>query len=105
MSEDEIEYNLHVERYVEITAEMPVSAINVPLRRNLIIYPSVAKVRFRCAFPLRVNPQDEIKFYIDFKDFENSLNGRCLAKASGMPEGVFGYTMEPQVFDCVESVR
>ncbi len=105
MSADEIEYHLQVERYVEITAEMPVKAVNVPLRRNLVIYPSVAKVRFCCAFPLRVNPQDEIKFYIDFKDFENSLNGRCLARASDIPEGVFGYVMEPQVFDCVESVK
>lgn len=105
MSAQQTEYSVAVERYVEVMAELPVTAVNVPAGRNLIICPSVAKVRFRCGFPLTVKPEETVRFQIDFRDFEHSLNGRCIARPQSLPAGVYGYTLTPEVFDCVEKVR
>ena len=48
------------------------------------------------------NPTEDVVFYVDYKDFEESINGRCVARTSGMPEGVIDWRIDPQVFSCVE---
>ena len=105
LSADEIEYMVSVQRFVEIRANMEIHGRNVPKNKTLVIYPSVASVVFRCAFPVNVNPADDIHFFIDYNDFAGSLDGQCLARCDSVPSGVIDYRMEPEVFDCVESDR
>lgn len=106
LSENAVTYTLDVSRYVEIRADLPVEGRNVPAGRNLLIYPSVATVLFKCAFPVSVDPAEEgVSLYVDYRDFAQSLGGKCLPRIDALPPGVLDYTVEPQVFDCVESVR
>ena len=60
---------------------------------------------YKCSFPLSVDPSDKVYFYIDYHDFEKSIGGRCVAHSSAIPEGVIEYSIEPEVFDCVEEDR
>lgn len=102
MSDREVSYSLDVTRYVEIAAEVAVTPRNVPSGLKLSVYPSTARVVYRCKFPLSQDPSDVVSFYIDYSDFQKSIGGRCLAHSSAIPEGVIDYSLEPEVFDCVE---
>lgn len=105
LSDTYVRYNLPVSRYVEIKSKVPVVAKNVPKGKFLIVYPSIAEVTFRCAFPVTSDPSDRMKLYVDYGDFIKSLDGQCIPNADGVPVGVIGYTVSPEVFDCVESQR
>lgn len=104
-SAEKITYSIEVVRYVEIEADMPVSIRNVPPGKRLTVYPGTVKVFFRCAFPVTVSPQERVHFYIDYNDYLNSLSGQCVVKNDGMPVGVIGFTVDPEVFECIESGR
>ena len=102
MSDTEVNYSLDVTRFVEIETEQMVTMRNAPAGKKVSIYPSMAKVTFRCTFPMTRNLTDDIHFYIDYKDFESSRGGKCIPRNSGIPEGVIDFTIVPEVFDCVE---
>lgn len=104
-SHSEVSYALEVTRFVEIREDVQIGARNVPVGRELSVFPSVATVVYRCAFPLSVDPSDNIQFYVDYKDFQKSINGRCVPHTSALPSGVLDYSIEPQVFECIENLR
>lgn len=105
MSETEVNYSLDVTRYVEVSTEVSVGVRNLPAGRKLSIYPSTAKVVFKCSFPLSKDPTEGVQFYIDYADFVNSKGGKCIPHASRIPEGVIECTVTPEIFDCVEEGR
>ena len=102
VSDSEVNYSLDVTRFVEIASETVISIRNVPSGRKVSVYPSVAKVYYKCAFPLSSDPSNKVHFFIDYKNFENSREGKCIAEHTSLPEGVLDCTTEPEVFDCVE---
>lgn len=101
LSESELDYYLPVGRFVEVRSKVDVGSRNVPAGMDLVISPSSAEVVWRCAFPVRKDPVRASSFYIDYHDFESSLTGKCVIKASDIPDGVISWTVEPQVCDCV----
>ena len=103
ISDESVSYAMDVSRYVEIRKQIPVYGRNVPKGRSLIIYPSSAEVTFRCAFPVSSDPSDVARVYVDYEDFAQSLEGQCIAQVENLPSGVIGYSVQPSVFDCVES--
>ena len=105
MSDTEVNYSLDVTRYVEIRSEVPIGVRNVPAGRKLSVYPSTATVVFKCAFPMSQDPTEDVSFYIDYRDFTNSIGGKCIAHASRIPESVIECSVSPEVFDCVEEGR
>lgn len=105
LSDETVEYNLEVYRYVEIESEAFVSVENVPAGRTVVVYPSVARVVVRCRFPLISARTDSMKLIIDYADFKKSVTGRCLPKVANMPEGTISVSFEPEVFECVEIAR
>ncbi len=102
LSADQVSYEVPVTRYVELQATLPVGVRNVPAGRQLQVYPATAKVVIRCAFPLAKDPLAAFALYIDWRDFSNSLTGRCVPRCPRLPAGVLEYRVEPEVFDCVE---
>lgn len=105
LSQDEVEYKVDVERYVEISTTVQVRTRNVPSGRTLTVYPSTAKVTYRCSFPVLSDPVGNVGFYIDYKDFASSISGKCLPRRDVLPRGVLSYRIEPEVFECVEGLR
>lgn len=102
LSHDQVSYEVPVSRYVELQATLPVEARHVPAGRQLQVYPAMAKVVVRCVFPIAKDPLSSFKLYVDWRDFSNSLTGRCAPHVSSMPAGILEYRVEPEVFDCVE---
>lgn len=105
MSKTEAEYVVNVQRYVEITSDVHLKSRNVPGNKSFVIYPSTAKVVFRCAFPLSIDPVEDVSFYVDYNDFAVSLSGKCLVRTDALPEEVLSYRIEPEIFECVETDR
>ena len=101
-SDQTVSYSLQVTRFVEVSSEIRIDVINLPADKFLSVYPSTAKVLFRCVFPLSVDPTRNVSLYIDYEEFTQSINGRCVARLSGLPSSVIDYTVEPQVFECIE---
>ncbi len=102
LSQKDVVYSLDVTRYVEIAATVKVGTRNVPSGRKLSVLPSTATVAFRCVFPMIDNPVDRTEFYVDYKDFEQSITGRCVVRCEGLPEGVISYEIDPEVCECTE---
>lgn len=105
LSDESVRYSMEVTRYVEMKARVPVLTRNVPRGKTLISYPSSAEVTLKCAFPVTSDPVDGIRVYVDYGEFEASLEGQCLPHVEALPSGVIGYSVVPRVFDCVESSR
>jgi hypothetical protein len=105
LSDEYVKYSVNVSRYVEIHSTVPVYSRNVPKGKSLIVYPSAAKVTFKCAFPVSSDPTESVRIYVDYNDFQNSLDGQCLPHSEKIPDGVFDIRIEPEIFDCVESGR
>jgi len=105
ISDASVQYSMEVVRYVEIRASLPVGTRNVPKGRLLTVYPSRADVAFTCAFPVVSNPLETAVICVDYNDFASSLDGQCLPYAENLPQGVLGYSVTPEVFDCMESGR
>ena len=103
MSSSEVHYTMPVSRFVEIPVTVGVQAKNVPPGRSLLIYPSVATVTLRCAFPLTADLSEGIRVYVDYNDFASSLVGTCIARISSLPQGVLNYSISPRIFECVST--
>ena len=101
----EIFYSLDVARYVEITTEVPVSVVNVPSDKNLMVFPSIVRVSLKCEFPLVEEIDDKIIMQIDYNDFKSSVKGNCNVVMFRVPKGVISYEVDPLYVNCVEETR
>lgn len=101
-SDQNVRYSLQVTRYVEVSSEIRIDVINLPADKFLSVYPSTAKVVFKCVFPLSADPTRNVSLYIDYEEFTQSINGRCVARISGLPSSVIDYTVDPQIIECME---
>lgn len=105
LSVPEVSYSMTVSRFVEVKAKVKVHVRNVPSDRVVSVYPSMADVSFKCAFPLLSEPSEEVELYIDYADFASSINGSCIPHVSALPSDVLDYSIEPQVFECIENFK
>ena len=78
---------------------------NLPEDKYMVVYPSVATVKFRCEFPYNADVAADVNFHIDYADFLNSRSGKCIVRTNDLPPGVIGYSIEPEIFDCVVNDR
>jgi len=101
LSEDKVEYDLEVSRYVEVDSEVDITPINVPSNVDFSVFPSTVKVSLRCVFPLIADPTG-FKCTVDYADFAKSKNGVCVINCKGMPDGVIDFSLDPPVAECVE---
>lgn len=102
LSVSEVSYKLPIGRYVEIRKSLDINAINVPYGTEFVVSPSSAEVVWRCSFPLRERPSDRAALYVDYREFERSLTGKCLVRMSDVPDGVIEYQISPEVCLCFE---
>ena len=103
VSDVEVSYSLDVTRYVDVTGEIRIDALNLPEGKTISIFPSVAKVVLRCPFPLDNEPFDDVHLYVDYNEFVRSINGYCVIRCSELPASVISCVIDPEVCSCVEN--
>lgn len=101
-SEESVSWSLEVSRFVQLEAEFPVTVRNAPATSSFSIYPATAKVSFNCIFPVVADPASSVNCYVDYKEFANSLTGRCVIHCDNVPQGVIDYSVKPEVAECME---
>lgn len=101
LSDEEVVYSIDVQRYVELQKDIKIETRNVPRGVDFSVLPSTATVKYRCTFPVTDDPTESVVFYIDYRDFINSLGGVCIAKPSKLPSGVIEYSLSPETFECI----
>lgn len=102
LSDNQVEYNIEVSRYVEISTEVPVNAINVPAGVDFSVFPSSITATFRCVFPLIADPVESISCVVDYNEYLTSKNGACLIECLNIPSGVIETKLSPSVANCIE---
>ena len=100
VSEQSASYTLEVSRFIEIRSSADVSVRNLPDSVSLDLDPARVRVVYRCTFPVVVEPEGNVEFWVDYSEFENSLSGACLIHSSDLPDGVIGYTLDCDVCEC-----
>lgn len=101
LSESELDYTLPVGRFVEMNSTAKIVVRNAPSGAEFSVFPPTATVTWRCSFPVRRDPSRSSTIYIDYRDFVRSSSGKCVVQASGIPDGIISWTIEPQVCECV----
>ena len=105
ISEEEVRYRMDVKRFVEISVMLPVKTVNVPVDKDMLVYPSVVEVKLRCTFPLLDDPLQGTGIEADYNDFHKSLAGQCVLTPTGLPKGVISCEIEPLAVSCVIEER
>ena len=100
LSEQSASYTLEVSRFIEIRSKAAVRVRGVPDSVELSLNPAEVEVVYRCTFPVIVEPEGKVEFWVDYAEFENSISGECLIHASALPDGVIGYTLDSDVCEC-----
>ncbi len=100
-SDSEVRYSMDVSRYVEMKSTYQLQTVNVPADKKLLVYPSYIEATFKCRYPITGMGMENVGFVVDYEDFVNSLNGKCLVKAVGISENILSYQIEPVAVDCV----
>ena len=101
LSDDEVNYSIDVNRYVEIASILPVKVVNVPSDKVVSLYPSVAEVSLKCNFPLVEDPLQGVSVEADYNDLQKSLGGKCMLKLTGLSREVISSDVEPVAVSCV----
>lgn len=99
-SVNDIHYKVDVKRYVDIVTTLPVKTLNVPADKKLVVYPSSVEVKIKCSFPLEADPEAGVELYVDYRDFQNSISGKCPVRLSGIPRGYITYETDPVAVNC-----
>lgn len=100
-SADEVQYSMEVARYVEIVTDVKIEPRNVPTDKELLIIPSTVQAKLKCYFPLNGDPASEMRLYVDYEDFFNTVSGKCPVKNAVLPEGVISYEVDPFYVECI----
>lgn len=101
LSTSSVRYSADLSRFTEIVSSLPVYARNLPSDKELIYFPANVTVSFKCIFPVRSNPQEEVVLYVDYNDYLKSLSGKCPVHISGIGPDIFDYKIEPSTILCI----
>ncbi len=105
MSDEEVHFILDVARFVEINRTLPVKVVNLPSDKGLQLFPSSVTVSAKLTFPLVDSGYENMELQVDYKDYVNSLSGKCPVKLAVEPKGLISYEVEPVAVSCVQEDR
>lgn len=100
LSRSEINYEVMVSRYVEMTLQVPVTTRNVPSRRELIILPDKVTLQFRC--PFEEAPElgaGDFSLVVDYNEFSRKAGGKIIPVLEQAPTVISHVQLTPQFVD------
>lgn len=101
LSEEETLYSLEVMRYFEVSRKVQVRLRNVPSGVRLTVFPKTVDVTFRCPFPYRDDPAENILFYVDYEEYLSSFTGKCVIRSEKRTDDMISYSVSPEICDCL----
>lgn len=106
LSHTEINYEVLVKRYVELSFQVPVTAINVPPRVELLLLPDQVTVRFRCPFEdaTRIQAKDFV-LVVDYQEFMATESGKTIPVFQQSPAIISHTELTPRFVDGIIQSR
>ena len=100
---DQVAYDIEVDRYVETTFTLPVTAIHVPEGRSLMILPSQVEFTFRAPFRPRGGriTADDLSLVVDYLEFAGAGSTRVIPKLV-TERDVYSWRIKPALVECLQ---
>lgn len=99
---DQVWYDVEVDRYVENTMTLPVTASGVPAGYSLMLLPSQVEVTFRAPFRPRGGRivAEDLSLVVDYHDFAGAGSTRVIPKLVTRRD-VYSWRLRPELVDCI----
>ena len=102
VSQNEIYYKQDVDRYIERSLTVPVTVINVPSDKELILLPSKINIYYRKSFNSRdIYAPDDFEYTADYNDFINSIDSKIVPSIVKSPKDIYSISFEPAFVEAV----
>ncbi len=100
---EKVYYDIAVDRYVETTLTLPVTATRVPAGRTLMILPSQVEVTFRASFRPRGGriTEEDLALVIDWRDYVNAGSTRVIPQLV-TDRDIYSWRMKPALVECIQ---
>ena len=100
---EQVYYDITVDRYVETTLTLPVTAAHVPAGRTLMILPSQVEVTFRASFRPRGGriTADDLSLVVDWDDFVRA-EGTKVIPSLVTERDIYSWRMKPELVECIQ---
>lgn len=100
---EKVYYDIPVDRYVETTLTVPVTAARVPAGRTLMILPSQVELTFRASFRPRGGriTADDLALVVDWRDYVKAGSTRVIPKLV-TDRDIYSWRMKPELVECIQ---
>lgn len=100
---EKVYYDIPVDRYVETTMTVPVTATRVPAGRTLMILPSQVELTFRASFRPRGGriTADDLALVVDWRDYVKAGSTRVIPKLVTQRD-IYSWRMKPELVECIQ---
>lgn len=98
VDEEDVYYSIDVNRYVENTETVPLSIINLPQGKHMMLLPSTVTVTYRT--PLRTEIKG-MEFVVDYEDYVKSAGSKVIPRMEKEISDIYSYTLEPKMVECI----
>ena len=106
LSDNEVHYKMEVSRYLEIERKsVPVSVEGAPANVKVTLEPNTVDVRLYVEFPLRSDPNKDLKVVVRYDDVLGSISGKVSPVPQSLPLGVIRYDIIPVAVKVKEDAR
>lgn len=100
---DRIAYDVEVDRYVESTLTLPVTAVNVPADRKLVILPSQVECTFRASFRPRGGriTAEDLSMVVDYGKFAGAGSTKVIPELVTSRD-IYSWHIKPSLVECFQ---
>ena len=100
---ERVYYDITVERYVETTLTLPVTAAHVPAGRTLMILPSQVELTFRAPFRPRGGriTAEDLSLVVDWPDFIRAEGTKVIPQLV-TERDIYSWRMKPAMVECIQ---
>jgi hypothetical protein len=99
---EQVWYDVEVERYVENTLMLPVTAANVPAGHSLMLLPSQVEITFRAPFRPRGGRivAEDLSLVVDYNDFTGAGSTHVIPRLVTTRD-VYTWRLRPDLVECI----
>lgn len=100
LSRTDINYEVMVKRYVELSFQVPVVTVNVPHRIEFILLPDLVTIQFRCPFEEAAGIKEEdFVLVVDYNRFITNAGGKTIPEVQQAPGIISHVQLTPPFID------
>jgi len=102
ISHPNILYSIEVERFVEEKVEIPVTVMNLPEDKDMVIFPASVTLTYRHKYPSSsIIKADDIRCSVDYYEYEKNSQPVIIPTVDNVPAEVLSSRISPRTVECL----